>query len=338
MPRFVLPVEGLTVAAPWRLGGLLLHDRAGVERVVDEYLRSERDRDPECLPPAFLESIERLRAACLAEVDAPTVLDAVGRLADVVDVLRVFQYWLANSRTTAFGLAGDVRLARITYLRLGVAAGAGFLDDGALLGYAFTAEAQERLHGSLFGRAAGLAGKDGGEPGEARLKLAFLLLARATREHRPSLRQLGTIIAVETLLGGRAGKYALARRAAYFTCGLADDDLCGRARPACHFLTLDARDRPSLRALRRYTDQARQDVRARCSEWLDFLDRYDDRSGVAHGDPDTVVSAGDADKDLWWAVKNLLVPAGTWLLEHPREPAEDLDRALGVLGTDDDPA
>jgi hypothetical protein len=83
--------------------------------------------------------------------------------------------------------------------------------------------------------------------------------------------------------------------------------------------------------LEAYEKAARQDVRARCSEWLDFVDRYADRSDFTHGDPTFLATETDAHRDLYWALHHLLPPPLTWMLDHPTDPIKELDAALAKL-------
>jgi hypothetical protein len=73
------------------------------------------------------------------------------------------------------------------------------------------------------------------------------------------------------LRGGK--KYEFGPASIFLTCGPPTDPLCGRSRPACHILTTDLRGQRAVGQLKAYEKAARQDVRERCSEWLDFVDR-----------------------------------------------------------------
>jgi hypothetical protein len=277
-------------------------------------------------------AIDGMRGWAAAEVKADDLTEAISLVHDALDVLRVFQQTRSQMKTTAFGLPGDVHQARMLYLDLhDDNVGVGFRDNGEVLGSGLPDRELAQWSDSRFDEVADFIGRSDPPDGPGRLVLACRLLARAVFETQPSLRTLETIIAVETLLGGQGKKYLLARRVSFLVCGRVDGQRCGRDGPSCDFLKLNPTsdsDRKRIKAMER---DARADPAKRCSEWLDFLDRYDDRCGVAHGEPGFEVPANDADGDLYWAIHWLLPAAIPWLLDHPNQPIDDLDTAISGL-------
>jgi hypothetical protein len=326
VPRFLIPVEGLQLQSPWRVGPVVLQDPLS----VDVLLRSQLDLSPGPGAGFHRQTFDLLRRWSAAEVDAYDLDGAVGVVRDVLDLLRVFQQTRSNGNPPTFGLPGDVRLTHLRYVRVDATGGVGFSHTGGLVGAGFADGEREHWAAARFAEAAELVGCADLSPGPAHLMLGVRLLSQAVLEPRPPMRLLATVIATETLLG-RGKTYQLARRAAFLTCGRPEGNLCGRTRPACPFLTLDPTDKGDLVRLKTLESQARADPGARCSEWLDFVGRYDDRSGIAHGELGRHVPEQDADSDLYWATHWLLPAALPWLLDHPGDAVGDLDIAISQL-------
>jgi hypothetical protein len=332
MPRFLVPVEGLTLDASLQVGPVTIHNA----ETVANRLAAHIDHPSLAESPSVAETTAQLKRWSAAEVEAPDIDGAFRIVRDVVDLLRVFMESRAMFQTAKFGLPGDVRALHFHYVDLDKPNSLGYRNPGDIVGSGFSPESRQALASSRLAELANLAASPNPPPGPARAMLAVRLLSRAVLEENPALKLLSTVIAIETLLGG--GKtYQLARRAAYLTCGAPEGDLCGRQRPTCPFLTLDPSDEPSRRQIQRLEDAACLDIRERCSEWLDFVNRYKDRSGIAHGDPNFNVSVEDADKDLFWALHYLVPTALEWLLDHPADPAGALESAIYALPTTSGP-
>lgn len=264
--------------------------------------------------------------------------DALDAVTDVLDVLRSFQYEQALGRPTMFGLPGDLRRSHLQYLALdddddgaaeaanaGNAAWAGFRNRGDVLGSTFDEAAKGEFDSSPLGRLAALVGTADLAAGPARARFAVRLLSQAIREHRPAMRTLNVVMAVEALFGNMPSMQ-LAQRVVALTCGAPLNDECGRAGDACAYLAANL-DMPRERKAVAQLDKNPGDYV--CSEWSEFKARYQARSGVAHGNMTAQVSKEDADRDLFWAVKRLLLPAVTWLLDQPDDPISALSAELG---------
>lgn len=306
---------------PWRVGPVLL--------LPPEQALAQMDARMARLPADSLSlkwSREALTRWGCAEVAATDLAEAVAATRDILDVLRVLGQLVAQTRTTSFGLPGDVRRAHMEYAQLGENPRVGFRNDGSVLGFGFPERVRDSLTTFRLNELAEMGGRTDLSPGPARAMFAVRLLSQSVLEDRPSMVTLGAVIATESLLGGGGRSFELARRAVYFTCGRPNDLLCGRERPACPLLTSTAV--PTLKRLRSAMEVGELEE---CSEWLDFLARYDARSGVAHGDPTITVAKPDAERDLWWALHRLLPPALSWLLDHPDDPVTDLDNAIAAL-------
>jgi len=277
------------------------------------------------------DSRKRLFEWSAAEVECENVENAVRVVRDALDLLRVFVWSIAMVRPTSFGLSGDVPAGQFVYVQSGDRTGMGWRRTGHALGHGLSDHARELWPKGPFLRLAALIGSDPTRAGHARSLLAVRTLSRATLEDRPDLRMLTTVIAIEAALGGGGKAYELARRAAFFTCGPTTDPQCGRGRSACHFLTTKPREKGGVALLKQYEEEARSDPAKRCSEWLNFLDRYTDRSSIAHGDPTFLPDAREANEDLYWAVHYLVAPALRLLLDHPDDPIAQLDAEIDSL-------
>lgn len=329
MFRYLIQIDGLRLDSSWEVGPVWLRDADEVARIVDHRLTLL----PEILERFTRDDAAHLKQGVAAEVVGSSVDDAIQKTRDALDLLRVFQQSIAIARTASFGVAGDAVSARTLYLPLDEAAGVGWRGNSVHLGSHFDEVVKQKWASSRFAQLADLQGQAALSTGPARAILAIRLLSQAVLEQRPSLRLLGTAIAIEALLGGGGKAFELARRAAFFTCGEVDGNLCGRDRPACDFLRLDPRTPSELKRLRKLADLARKDTHFRCSEWLDVVGRYADRSSIAHGDPSHDIHPTDADSDLFWAIRRLLPSALAWLLDHPDEPMEQVDQQLARLRT-----
>ena len=329
MPTLLLPVEGLTVASPWQLGTVVLHSEESGRSAIDAILGA----DERPLTGSWLRVVETLRAGTVAEVSILESLEdqaarrsavdiAADTVADALDLLRCFQYERAMTRSTMFGLPGELRIAHLQYL---AADGpgrswAGFRNDGEVLGSTFNDEPQAVFQSTVLARLAQYVGGPTAQPGPERARLAVRLLSQAIREHRHGMRTLNIVMAVEALLGPLR-TMELAQHSVALTCGAPFSQACGRDWPACAYLAADLSVPSEYRAVKRLNDGPGDHI---CSEWFEFLARYDARSGVAHGDPTALVSEDDAGRDLYWAIKRLMLPAIAWLLDNPADPVSAL--------------
>jgi len=327
MDTFLIPIEGLRLEQRFDVGPVILHAVDDVPLRARSILGASMDH------PLLAEEDGRKRLFewSAAGFECDSVETAIRVVRDALDLLRVFGWSIAMVRPTSFGLSGDVPSGQFLYLQSGDRAGVGWRRTGHALGHGLSDHARDLWSNSPFARLAALVSSEPTSSGHARSMLAVRTLSRATLDDRPDLRMLTTVIAIEAALGGGGKAYELARRAAFFTCGPPTDPQCGRGQNACRFLTTNPRERGSVDLLKRYEKDARSDPAKRCSEWLDFLDRYSDRSSIAHGDPAFLPDAGDADQDLYWALHHLLAPALAWLLDHSGDPIGQLDSEIDSL-------
>jgi hypothetical protein len=351
MARFLLPVEGLTLADDWRLGAVVLRSQAAGPGLVDDWAGTETERHDAPLPASFARVAETLRAGTIADVTVDgtwtsregrreALREAMQRASDALDLLRVFQYQQAHSTPTSFGLPGDLRAAFASYLAFGLdgppgssadtpgdtPTWAGFVNDGDVKGTVLDETARVRFATAPLSRLGSFVGRPLDGEGPRRARFGVRLLSSAIREYRPTMRTMYVVMAVEAFLG-RHRTFELAQRSAALTCGARTGDTCGRTRDACVWLKADLTDRTEARRVRRLVDQPTADVL--CSEWFGFLARYEARSAVAHGNPAAAVSGEDAQADLHWAVHSLLDPALTHLLDHPDDPGGALADDIG---------
>lgn len=331
----MLPVEGLAVEQPWTLGPVVIHTAASLtvrlSGEASEGVLGDTARDGGLARRLIAET----PSACVAEVEAVDVDAALDRLVTALDILRVFQQCrFGTSRTTTFGLPGQVYRSSIRYVRVGPGGGAGFRHRGDVLGWTFTAEAArlwyEPNHFRWLAENVGTADLALG-PNKA--LLGVQLLSQAILEHRPQFKLLSLVMALETMLLDREGSsqvLRLCRRAAYLTCGVAEQSLCGRDRDSCCCLTLDPARDNGRRALGRVRGLAEIDTRWRCSEWLRYLRWYDLRSAIVHGDA-TAIDEEEVSRAQYRIVHYALEPLLSWLISNPVDPLGDLDAALDAL-------
>jgi hypothetical protein len=278
---------------------VVLRDPDDVAVLVDQRMAEL----PMALQQFTRDAAGEFRRNAAADVAASDITDAIRKTRDALDLLRVFQQSQARTATAAFGLGGDAVAARIQYLPLDDAAGVGWRSDSAHLGFRFTDDLKKAWELSRFAELARMVNEDEPPEGASRAMLAIRLLSLSVLERRPTTRMLYSAIAIEALLCGGGKAYELARRAAFRTCGVVDGDLCGRDRPACEFLRLNPDVQSDRKQLRKLEDAARRATDYRCSEWLDVVDRYADRSAIVHGDPTFHADPKDANGDLFWAVQ-----------------------------------
>jgi hypothetical protein len=327
---FLLPIVGLEVENPWRIGGVTLHSKESGEAIQDRL--GEWDRK---LLDSFKAgpSQSPFDGACLAEVKASDVEAAEAACRDTVDLLRVFLNLIANARTATFGLPGDVPSARMFYLQFGAREGLGFRQRGEFVGTEFSDQTILPWETTQLFRLSREADECDTTEGVRRARLAVRIASRAIIETEPALRALQVVMAMEALLGtgSRSKTFQLVRRAAWFTCTPLEPESCGRSRPPCAFLKLDPKVDKERAELIRHKVRAESGTEWRCSQWLDLVWRYEDRSAVAHGDPGVEITAADASRDLYWLIHVLMEPALAWLLDHQIDPAGQLDAALAAL-------
>lgn len=331
------------MTSTWQLGAVTLHSPDSGATQISAWEREETASAGRPSDSSFGRVTESLLSGTVAEVHVPGSLvgredrtealeEALDTVADALDLLRAFQYEQAMTQPTMFGLPGEVRRSHLQYLAAadrdedGAAeaarspAWAGFRNRGDVLGYTFDYQSKQTFESGPLGRLAAFIGARDLPVGPVRARLAVRLLSQAIREHRPAMRTLNSVMAVEALLGKMRTRQ-LAQRVVALTCGAPFEDVCGRTRDACAYLAADLTVTRENQAVDKLSKNPGDYF---CSEWFEFLDRYEARSGVAHGDPTVTVTKDDADKDLYWAVKRLLPPAVTWLLDHPDDPGSAL--------------
>jgi hypothetical protein len=104
--------------------------------------------------------------------------------------------------------------------------------------------------------------------GARRATIGATLFARAASEHRPGLRILGAISAVDAWLGA-SGRGPQTRRLARYvmslSCGVESDSICGTSRPTCPYLYLDPVVDKGNKQLTSAKARGEDDVTKRCS-------------------------------------------------------------------------
>jgi hypothetical protein len=337
-PELILvPVEGLRLTRPWSVGRVTFHPGAAGRSLIAN--APPFDSPDDWVRKQVLRILDSAADSSIAAVPGSgDVADVMDEVRSSVDALRLFQQSRTRTRTTSFGLHGDLYASRIEYVALGERSASGGRVEGDPLGWTFSEDAKvdwEASRGFQFLSEA--LADPGRSDGARRAVVGSQLLARAVREHRPDLTMIGVAAALEAMLLTRqasAQTWRLARHVSWFGCGSSDGDLCGRSRPICPYLHLDPSDGADRRRLGRLRVLGNQYAGWRCSEWHRVVDWYDARSDAAHGDLHAV-SKEQASRAEYWAVHHLLEPILEWLSDHREDPILDLKRELDSV---DEPA
>lgn len=331
MPRFLLPVAGLTLRRAWSVGPVLVRPGTQAAALTSEAVAKSGDHAG---MRGRLEQLgTELAAGAIADVTAGSIEAALELTESALDVLRVFKESRRVWAGGTFGLPGQVYESTIRYIAMDARAGVGGLRRGDHLGTALSEEDEHAWAGSRgIARVASLIDRDDLSDGQVRALMGVRLLSQAMLEHRDAMRLLDVMVAADALLGRGARSFELARRWVYFGCGpLATEGLCGRDRPTCPYLALDPARPADLRRLKQLRSRSNVDMRWRCSEWSDLLDRYEARSHVAHGGhPDDLVKKA-GHRAAFWTLHYLLEPVVEWLIDHPENPLGDLDVVIARL-------
>ena len=331
---FLLPVEGLTITEPWELGPITLHPGADLESLLGR--PAEKLFNHKIAGPVYRLTFDEIAKSAVAQVNGSDIDAALDLVNVAIDLLRIFQKTKHNmSETTMFGLPGQIYRSKIQYLTAGEDGGMGWRYKGESLAFTFDSQSHaEWVNSRIFPALASFIGRSEGKAdGPRRAILGVQLMSQAVLEHRPAFKMLNLIVGLESMLLERQTQsqgFRLARRASYFTCILATNSMCGRDRPTCQSLALNPDDNSSRRALVRLRALAEGDTRWRCSEWLNYLNWYDLRSSVAHGN-DSLIDQEKASSAEYWILSWAMVPVLSWLMDHPDYPLESLDEAIAAL-------
>ena len=334
--RLLIPIEGLSFAEYWSVGRVIFHPGECIEALMLD--APPPSVNGEAFSQKLMdETVAAAKAGCVAEValTAGGIDDALDAVRSALDVLRLWQRSRVMVRPTAFGLPDETRWARITYLVVGSRNAVGWTFKGEPIGWTFAHEELDSFSTSeAFQFLSAALADDSPSEGVCRAILGAQLLARACTEHRPDLKMLGVVTALEAWLLRRdrhSQTYRLARAGAWFGCGLQDQNLCGRHRPICPYLHLSpdkGKDRKRLCVLR---DLGNTYPQWRCSEWHQVVDWYDTHSDTAHGGDPTDVAKEDASEAEFWVTHYLMRPILEWLLTHPDDPVGGLENTLKAI-------
>lgn len=324
--RILVPLAGLRVPCPWSVGSVVIHPGAEAAALLA------------ATPPfhgAVYAHVEAILSSAgdgsIAEVAGPTGIDhAIERVREALDVLRLFQVSRRLTHTTSFGLSGDVYMASIEYIAVWQNAAPGWRHLGEHVGWEFSHDAYLDWCASRSFEFLSSAIASPSTDGQRRAATGARLLARASAEHRPGLKMLGAVMALEAWLLPHVDgpqTFRLARHVTSFPCRRDDGRPCGGTAPDCPYLRLDPGDKQDLTRLKKL--QAIGGTWT-CSEWFRILDWYEARSDAAHGCGGDV-SHSEASSTEYVISHYLLDPILDWLAFHPDDPAGDLDRELCLV-------
>jgi hypothetical protein len=330
MDKFLLPLEGLTLPAVWDVGVVRLHPADSARELIDDHRRGSTAVSLVHNPAADFRST---MSSAAAEVPADDIEQALDLVTTAVDVVRVYQQATTHFETTMFGIPGEIQRSVVSYAQLGEGMGVGWRARGQALGWTFGQDEHMGFRASRgFTFAANAVGIESPNEAQRRALLGIQLASQAILDHRPALRILSALMAAEAMLLERKKSpqaLRLARRAVFFTCGSAEDDLCGRARPTCPALStpVEGSNIAQLNDLRQRGDT---DYRWRCSEWHRVLDWYNLRSEIVHGGS-IQVSESQARSITYWLLHEVIPLALSWFAEHQTDPLGQLDDAIANL-------
>lgn len=327
---FIVPIEGLTVSAPWQVGAVRISPPDQLPAL--DVARAVSQGSP--AQGIFDQDVAEMKCNALAEVEAVNIDSALDVIEDAVDVLRVYQQARALTQCATFGLPGDTYRSRVFYAQVGERTGFGGLARGEFLGWTFTeANLADFSTSTAFRFVADAVGVATPSEGARRALLGVELLSQAIMTHRPGLKLFGVVQALEAMLlrgDGGPKKLSLARYVAFFGCGSVEGDLCGRQRPTCPYLALDPASDRDGKKLRELKERSDADHWWRCSEWQQVVQWYDLRNRAAHGEG-RLVELKDASTAEYWVLHYLLEPILEWLRLHQEEPVEALEQAVAAL-------
>jgi hypothetical protein len=135
----LLPVPGLGLSQPWRIGHAVLHPAGSASSLITAARSSECGQASADFEKWIGSRIEVLDGSAVAEVEnADDVSGAVALVASALSVLRVVQHAqnpMNDHQHQKFGLPGDVSSGVIDYVALGESITAGTARVGALAGW-----------------------------------------------------------------------------------------------------------------------------------------------------------------------------------------------------------
>jgi len=329
--RYIFPIDTLKVDQPWHVGNVVIYPgselpgliasapaRGGAggsyQKSVDEMVSACRDR-----------SVAVVRAGNLESVD-----DALDAVRTALDILRLFQSGRSRARTTWFSLPGELYQANIEYLATGATTAVGQMFRGKYSGWSFGSEShREWLASAGYQFLSNAAANPTANEACRRAILSVRLFSRAAAEHRPDLKIVGIVGAMEALLvdhtqsGGKS--FALARYVAWFTCHLPDQPACGRDQEMCAAVFIRPEKFKRLKVLRQLGNSSKY---WQCHQWRSVCDWYDNRSLAAHGDDPHGVGIGPGDQAEYHFSHYLIEPVLAWFAAHLIDPIGDLQRDI----------
>ncbi|MBI4882995.1 MAG: hypothetical protein HY826_02955 [Actinobacteria bacterium] len=338
--RYLFPVPSLRVPTAWQVGRVTFHPgtdgpsliaatpiRGGTSGVhgerISEVMKAATD--------GAIAEVERRDVENAAD-------DALDEVRAALDVLRLFQQSQTRDRTTWFSLPGELYQAYIEYVLSGRDSAVGFTNRGKHAGWTFSERSRRDWDESATFQylSASLADPSSSE-GAARAVLATRLYSRAAAEHRPDLKLIGIISAMEAMLLDptirSAQTLTLVRHVTWFTCEGAGEAGCGRDSPICAYLYIRPNESRLLKQLRSLGEESHL---WRCSQWHDVSRWYDLRSIAVHGDAPEQVELRQAEQAEYHFSHYLIEPVIRWFIDHPSDPIGMLQQTIDSLPPPDD--
>jgi len=323
---YAIQIEGLFTARTFRIGPVTIY------RSISELPFHKEVSWDRPFESTFVPTDDQERA--IACIKAGSRDDAILGIQQALAVLRVFQFGEATfANYFHFGLQGEISRKSINYLVHNEGkASAGFVRSGLHLGYQLTNESIERWE--CESRALQFAAEAIGDlnPSEgAKLALAGIeYFSRSILTTEPELRVLLIIAGLESMLtedSKSPQSFDLARYLTFFSCWKIGECSKLNGEP-CAYLIFDPNK--DLVLLKQLKALAEVDPAWRCSEWLNFHEWYDRRSGFVHGNP----YSADVDEVInidYWAYHQYAVPILEWLVGHKESPMADLKAEVNAL-------
>lgn len=329
--RFLIPIPSLGVPGAWAVGRCTFHPGHEGEALISNAPPfSTKDDWNET---AVREVLASAADGSVAEIHGVSDIDsAIEAVQASLDALRVFLLGRRTTHTTLFGLPGELFESRIDYVAVWKQSAVGGKYRGDYAGYMFTqtdlddweaSETFQFVHRALNGEIESDAAR--------RAVLGLQLLSRGALEHQSDLKVVGLMAALEAWLMVRSTgpqTFRLARRIAWFGCGMHGDDLCGRDRPACPYIRLSPDRRDDRRRIEQLRTLGESHIEWECSEWHQVLAWYDARSDGAHGQGPAAVDEQEASSAEFWILHYLAPAILEWLRRNPVDPIAHLDAAM----------
>ena len=327
---YLFAVPHLELSDEWIVGEVELHPAGATTQLVDaeralrKWGRNEYDNT---LDTREVAELDRGSVVLVHSTDPRVAYKLASDALGVLRLLAASRHPRVNTEWQTFGLEGELLEVSVPYIDLDAGPGGGWFHEGAAPGWAFNHQdrvAFEDNRGLQFlaNTVTRMSPHDSGL--RRRLQLGIRLLNNSFLEYDADRKLLSLVTSLEVLLGEskwQGKKFGIARRAAYLSCSIPQNSMCGRDRASCPYLALDPSGKVPAQ-LKDLVQRSKTDTNALCSFYRHIFDLYEWRNDVVH--EGTSGRSFDDVKHASWRVNRWLIPPLLeWCADHP----EDDDRA-----------